>query len=103
MIGIIAQRLVRRVCTFCREGYTPDDFERRLLQADTHKDIQIYRAVGCPKCEHQGYQGRITVMELLKLDADLDELICHLLELMETPAINPLHPNPTLPQPRFDR
>ncbi|WP_027469840.1 GspE/PulE family protein [Deefgea rivuli] len=75
MIGIIAQRLVRTVCTFCREEYSPDEFEKRLLQVDTLSDIKIYRAVGCPKCEHQGYKGRMTVMEILKLDADLDELI----------------------------
>ncbi len=75
MIGIIAQRLVRTVCTFCREEYSPDDFEKRILQVDTRSDIKIYRAVGCPKCEHQGYRGRMTVIEILKLDADLDELI----------------------------
>jgi len=75
MIGIIAQRLVRTLCTFCAEAYSPDDFEKKLLQVDTQSDIQIYRAVGCPKCEHQGYRGRMTVIEILKLDADLDELI----------------------------
>jgi type II secretory ATPase GspE/PulE/Tfp pilus assembly ATPase PilB-like protein len=75
MIGIIAQRLVRTVCMFCREEYSPDDFEKRLLQVDTHSELKIYRAVGCPKCEYRGYKGRMTVMEILKLDADLDELI----------------------------
>ena len=75
MIGIIAQRLVRTLCTFCREEYSPDDFEKRLLQIDTSSHARIYRAVGCPKCEHQGYRGRMTVIEILKLDADLDELI----------------------------
>lgn len=75
MIGIIAQRLVRTLCTFCREEYSPDDFEKRLLQIDTSSNARIYRAVGCPKCEHQGYRGRMTVIEILKLDADLDELI----------------------------
>ncbi len=75
MIGVIAQRLVRKVCAFCKEGYSPDDFERRLLQLNTHEQITIYRAIGCPACEHQGYQGRMTVLEILKLDADLDELI----------------------------
>ncbi|MGL4995865.1 MAG: GspE/PulE family protein, partial [Deefgea sp.] len=75
MIGIVAQRLVRTLCTFCREEYSPDDFEKRLLQIDTSSNTRIYRAVGCPKCEHQGYRGRMTVIEILKLDADLDELI----------------------------
>ncbi|QZA81157.1 GspE/PulE family protein [Deefgea piscis] len=74
IIGIIAQRLIRRVCMACREGYSPDEYEKSVLQIDT-QDTQIYRAVGCPQCAQQGYQGRSTVSEILKLDIDLDELI----------------------------
>ncbi|QKJ66020.1 Flp pilus assembly complex ATPase component TadA [Deefgea piscis] len=74
IIGIIAQRLIRRLCMACREGYSPDEYERSVLQLDT-QDVQIYRAVGCAQCAQQGYQGRSTVSEILKLDLDLDELI----------------------------
>ena len=35
----------------------------------------IYRAVGCEHCEHQGYKGRLTIMEILKMDTDLDEMV----------------------------
>ncbi|WP_247646409.1 GspE/PulE family protein [Deefgea sp. CFH1-16] len=74
IIGIIAQRLIRRLCMACREGYSPDEYERCVLQLDT-QDAKIYRAVGCAQCAQQGYQGRSTVSEILKLDLDLDELI----------------------------
>ncbi|WP_288842166.1 GspE/PulE family protein [uncultured Deefgea sp.] len=82
MLAIIAQRLVRTLCMACREGYSPDDDERRLLQIDT-PDMQLYRAVGCAACAQQGYRGRSTVSEILKLDADLDELIARRATLKE--------------------
>ncbi|MBI2311779.1 MAG: Flp pilus assembly complex ATPase component TadA [Betaproteobacteria bacterium] len=76
VIGIIAQRLVRVLCRHCKKAYTPDDAEQRLLG---HRPNQppptLYHAVGCDFCEHQGYNGRLAVMELLKMDADLDELV----------------------------
>lgn len=73
MIGVIAQRLVRMLCPHCKEAYEPDLFEQRLL--GMKQPQRIYRAVGCPQCEQQGYKGRTSVMELLRIDADLDELI----------------------------
>ncbi|WP_047391275.1 GspE/PulE family protein [Chitinibacter sp. ZOR0017] len=73
IIGIIAQRLVRTLCPHCKQAYQPDAFEQRLL--GIRQPQTIYRAVGCPQCEHQGYRGRTTVMELLRLDGELDELI----------------------------
>ena len=76
IIGIIAQRLIRKLCMQCREAHEPDDLEQRLLGLDSDTTPPaIYRAVGCEHCEYQGYKGRIAIMELLKLDADLDELL----------------------------
>lgn len=75
IIGIIAQRLVRKLCPHCREAYSPDDFEKRLLGLGAQHSPMLYRATGCPHCAHQGYKGRLAVMELLKMDAELDELI----------------------------
>lgn len=82
IIGMVAQRLVRTLCPFCKEAYLPDEFERRLLQLESTQH-KIYRAVGCPKCEQQGYKGRTTVMELLKIDGDLDELIARRASMRE--------------------
>jgi type II secretory ATPase GspE/PulE/Tfp pilus assembly ATPase PilB-like protein len=77
IIGIVAQRLVRKLCPHCREAFTADALERRLLGLPAEDDAPrtIYRAVGCERCSHQGYKGRIAIIELLKMTAALDELV----------------------------
>lgn len=75
IIGVIAQRLVRKLCTTCKAPYQPDSFERRLLGITGTQAVTLYAAEGCETCEFQGYKGRISVLEILKMDADLDELV----------------------------
>ena len=76
VIGIIGQRLVRRLCVHCRTPYEPARLERRILGLDTGPERPpIYRAGGCGRCEHQGYRGRLSLMELLRFDAEIDELV----------------------------
>ena len=75
IIGIVAQRLIRKVCMHCREAAPANDFERKLLRQPVDADITLYHARGCDQCNHTGYRGRISVMELLKMDADMDELV----------------------------
>jgi general secretion pathway protein E/type IV pilus assembly protein PilB len=75
IIGIIAQRLVRKLCATCRQAYTPEGLERRLAGLAAEETLQLYRAVGCEQCEYQGYRGRLAIMEILKIDPALDELI----------------------------
>jgi general secretion pathway protein E/type IV pilus assembly protein PilB len=76
IIGIIAQRLVRKLCLKCREAHVADEVERRLLGLDAEAPPQtLYRAVGCDHCAHQGYKGRIAIIELLKMTPALDELV----------------------------
>ena len=76
IIGIVAQRLVRRLCRYCRESRTADADERVLLGLAKHGDpVPIFHAKGCPHCAHTGYRGRLAVMEVLKMDAGLDELL----------------------------
>jgi len=75
IIGIVAQRLVRKLCTHCRQPYSPDARERKLAGIQPAKPAKLYRPVGCEECDYQGYSGRIAVMEVLKVDAALDELI----------------------------
>ena len=75
IIGIVAQRLIRVLCRECKYPYQPDAPERKLLGIEAHQDIALYRAVGCETCNHQGYNGRIAIMELLKTDHDLDDLV----------------------------
>ena len=73
IIGIIAQRLVRRLCKHCKEPYTPEYYERKVLGID---DAAIlYKAKGCDYCNYTGYRGRIAVLETLRVTKEIDELI----------------------------
>jgi type IV pilus assembly protein PilB len=76
LIGILAQRLVRRLRAGCAEAYAPSPMERRILGVGDDPAVSICRvAEGFRHAEHQGYEGRTAVMELLKFDRDLDDLI----------------------------
>jgi type II secretory ATPase GspE/PulE/Tfp pilus assembly ATPase PilB-like protein len=75
IIGILAQRLVRKLCRTCRQSYEPDAKERRLLGVAQAESPSIYRAVGCEQCDYQGYRGRQAILELLKIDGGIDELV----------------------------
>ena len=77
IIGVIAQRLIRRLCVHCRRPYKAESHEMRLLSPAGASESApvIYRATGCERCDFQGYRGRLPVMELLRMDIDLDELI----------------------------
>jgi type II secretory ATPase GspE/PulE/Tfp pilus assembly ATPase PilB-like protein len=77
IIGIIAQRLVRVLCPACKYSYQPDHAERKLLGIHSGDEIKVFRAAGCDMCHHQGYKGRLAIMELLKMDSDLDDLVAH--------------------------
>ncbi len=76
IIGVIAQRLVRLLCLACREAVPMDAATRSLLERpDLPAPTETWRAVGCRECAGQGYRGRRAIMELLKVDEDIDELI----------------------------
>jgi type II secretory ATPase GspE/PulE/Tfp pilus assembly ATPase PilB-like protein len=75
IIGIVAQRLIRLLCQECKQPYQPDAAERKLLGIPAQQDSTLYHARGCRACNHQGYKGRIALMELLKIDHELDDLI----------------------------
>jgi general secretion pathway protein E/type IV pilus assembly protein PilB len=75
IIGVIAQRLVRMLCSHCKEAYAPSREERQLLGPAAEKVSFLHRPVGCKQCENKGFKGRGAIMELLVMDADLDELV----------------------------
>ncbi len=75
IIGVVAQRLIRKLCPHCRQAHAPDASTHRILGVDAGWQGEIYRAVGCAKCDNQGYKGRASIMELLKIDHEIDELI----------------------------
>jgi type IV pilus assembly protein PilB len=75
IIGVVAQRLVRLLCPHCKEPHTPNDDERKLLNLKPSQDATIYRHKGCKRCFYTGYQGRKAIMELLRIDQDIDSLV----------------------------
>jgi len=77
LIGILAQRLIRRVCTSCKTGYDPGDKELESLGI-TRKDVgdrQFYYGKGCQTCNNTGYKGRIGIFELLPVSVSIQEMI----------------------------
>jgi general secretion pathway protein E/type IV pilus assembly protein PilB len=75
IIGIVAQRLVRRLCRHCKQAYAPDETESRLLGIRSGKPVLLYRENGCDACNFLGFKGRVAVIEVLKMNAELDEMI----------------------------
>jgi len=75
--GIVAQRLVRRICAVCKEPFTPS--EQQLMELNlTPDDLegrQLYRGAGCEKCNQSGYRGRMSIGEVMVLEDDMRELI----------------------------
>lgn len=75
--GLMAQRLVRRLCPHCKQPYHPsrDELVALGLPASTEATTVLQQATGCALCRHTGYRGRLVIAELIALDDDFDELI----------------------------
>ncbi len=78
IIGVIAQRLIRKLCKFCKTAYAPSENDLHLLH-NTKGVVpeKIYKAKGCTSCDNSGYKGRMALLEILKMNADLDDLLVH--------------------------
>jgi type II secretory ATPase GspE/PulE/Tfp pilus assembly ATPase PilB-like protein len=78
IIGVIAQRLVRKLCKFCKSAYAPNEDDLRMLSNHLGiKPQKIYKAKGCTSCDNTGYTGRLALLEILKMNSDLDDLLAH--------------------------
>jgi general secretion pathway protein E/type IV pilus assembly protein PilB len=75
IIGIVAQRLLRTLCKKCKKPDAPSEIEKQLLGIGPEENVTLYRPVGCEICNYSGYKGRTSIVELLKFDGGLDELI----------------------------
>ncbi len=75
IIGIVAQRLIRKLCPQCRKKDVSNELESELLGLGKGENVDIYRAQGCDHCNNFGYKGRMAITELLKVDHDMDDLI----------------------------
>ncbi len=75
--GIVAQRLVRKLCTNCREPYeaTPEVIRQLRLPLAQDENPVLYRPVGCPACSQTGYRGRVALVEVLLMSEPLRRLL----------------------------
>ncbi len=71
LVGVVAQRLVKKVCPFCKETYEPTPTDSHVLPGVT----QLTRGKGCNACNFSGYKGRIAVHEILEVDQTVRDLV----------------------------
>jgi general secretion pathway protein E len=75
LIGVLAQRLVRTICSKCKEEYAPTLEELRGIGLDPAKVKRLWRGKGCKTCQGTGYQGRTGIYEMMLIDDDIRQLI----------------------------
>src|SRR6185369_12174539 len=77
LVGVVAQRLVRRLCPNCRRQYTPPAETLRALNIPDAEaaSIPFYKSVGCDQCNHTGYRGRIGIYEVMRVTDKLRRAI----------------------------
>nr|WP_237445477.1 type II secretion system ATPase GspE [Sinobacterium norvegicum] len=75
LLAVIAQRLVRVLCDECKEPYSASASEKELLGISAGEQCTLYKATGCSQCNHGGYQGRIGIYELVRIDETMRQLI----------------------------
>jgi len=73
LIGVISQRLVRRICTNCREAYEPDQYDIETLRLEPGQ--KIYKGKGCSECNEKGYKGRIAIHEIVIMTKKMKALL----------------------------
>ncbi|HHP51499.1 MAG TPA: type II secretion system protein GspE, partial [Moorella mulderi] len=80
-VGVVAQRLVRRLCPHCREPYQPTEAEKAFLGREV--EVPLYRGRGCRQCRNTGYRGRIAIHEVLWVSPRLQHLVLNKAPLEE--------------------
>jgi general secretion pathway protein E len=76
VLGVVAQRLIRKVCVKCREPHVPSEFEMNDMGIKVlPPGSQVFKAKGCPSCSQSGYQGRTVIHELMLIDDKIRSLI----------------------------
>lgn len=77
VIGVIAQRLVRRLCPECKEEREATMEEKEFMGQDVDKKVMIYEPCGCAKCDNTGYKGRIGVYEIMTMSPGLKKMVAN--------------------------
>jgi type IV pilus assembly protein PilB len=75
LIGVMAQRLVRKICPNCKRGYEPNETERKIMRIPPNwTGVEIFRGTGCSRCLRSGYFDRVGVFEFVSFDPGLSRL-----------------------------
>ncbi|MBV9467789.1 MAG: Flp pilus assembly complex ATPase component TadA, partial [Abitibacteriaceae bacterium] len=96
LVGALAQRLARRICSNCKEEYVPSREQLLLFGHDPrqHPDAKFYRGRGCDKCRQTGFKGRMGIFELMRITEEIAEMIVRrapLAELKEAARASGMH------------
>jgi general secretion pathway protein E/type IV pilus assembly protein PilB len=83
LIGVIAQRLVRKICPYCKTKYKPSKNELEMIKLFLDNDIEFYKGNGCKECSFSGYIGREMVSEVLIINEKISHLIAMNSDKME--------------------
>ncbi|MBT7720184.1 MAG: type II secretion system ATPase GspE [Halioglobus sp.] len=75
LLAVMSQRLVRLLCTACREAAPATKAEREVLALETEKEVQLFHPRGCDKCNYTGYRGRTGIYEMIEVDDKLRGMI----------------------------
>lgn len=73
--GVIAQRLVKKICPHCKTAYDASTLERKFLGVDLSTPLTLYKGEGCGYCQHTGYIGRTGVYEIMEITKEHREAI----------------------------
>jgi len=75
VVGVMAQRLVRKICANCKEEYEASTYEKEILGQDVDKPLILYKGKGCGYCNESGYSGRIGIYEIMEMTREHREAI----------------------------
>lgn len=75
LVGVISQRLIRKVCPYCKEEYKPTEDELKTLDIEEQDDVKLYKGKGCPVCNNKGYYGRSGIYEIMIVTNELKRMI----------------------------
>ena len=73
--GVVAQRLVRRICPHCKTAYAASEAEKAYLKADANAELTLYKGAGCEHCRGTGYLGRMALQEVMPVMPELKQFI----------------------------
>jgi general secretion pathway protein E len=88
LLGVLAQRLVRKLCPKCRQPYTADSHEAQVMGVDiSQQPLTLYHPKGCAACHYSGYQGRMGIYELIQIDNEFRDAIYNQATSLELEAL----------------